>query len=172
MWGTASKFPSIGSYAAAKIKYENIKPLRGSPDFRPLDTRSSRAKSQILKDGDDYIIRLYRTDIVRYFANGEVGICHGGFKTSCTVQAISAMSPYVTWCQKGVIIIRMPDLKKYVVPREGLLIRAGQPVNPVAATVTRTRVVKETAKQVREYFKDVPKMITVLTSMLAGKEKP
>ena len=93
MWGTSSNFPGISSYEQAKKTFEEIKPLRGKPNFRPLDRRSSQAKSQILFDDvtDDYIICLYRTHIVRYTKDGDVILNTGGHNTTTTVTAMSAI---------------------------------------------------------------------------------
>lgn len=172
MWGVSSNYPSIGSYGAAKETYEKTKPLRGKPDFRPLDVRTSRAKAQILQQGDDYIIRLYRTDIVRYKPDGEVVLDTGGWDSRATAAAMSAMSPYVVWTQEGTAVVRMPDLKKYVIPRYGLIIKDGHPVNPVPAEMVRTRVLRGKTKPLRKYFAEVPKLITLLSALLDGKGRP
>lgn len=175
MWGTTSNFPSINSYEDAKRKYENTKPLRGRPDFRPLEARSSRAKAQILKSGENYVIRLYNTDIITYKSTDEIILYTGGWNSATTAVAISSMSPFACWMHEGNTIVRMPDLKRcYWLSHTGtgLTIKDGQPVNPVMASITKTRVRKAEAKAARKYFAEVPKLIESLSALLDGKPKP
>jgi hypothetical protein len=176
MWGCSSNYPSIRSYGDAARTYANTAPLRGKPHFRPLDARSSRAKSQIIKDGEDYVIKLYNTEIVRYKADGTTMLNTGGWGTATTAAAISAMSPFTAWCSKGYFVVspssrRMyANLKhKFIVPREGLTFSSeGVPVNPPTAVVRKKRVRKEKAKLVRAYFKQVPKLMTAYAAAFKG----
>jgi hypothetical protein len=178
MWGLSSNYPSISSYGSAARVYTDTKPLRGRPDFRPLDARSSRAKSQIIKDGDDYVIRLYRTDIIRYKPDGSVVINHGGWVTPSTAGAISAMSPFTSWCRKGYLVVTPAANRwyssgqaKYVVLNEGLVFDPqGIPQNPPAATIKKKRVKKDEAKRVRALFKEVPKYIETFCALYRHEE--
>lgn len=168
MWGRANTtYPTIASYQDAERVFNNTKPLRGRPDFRPLDKRSSMAKKQILKSGTDYIIKLYNTDILTYFEDGTILIKTGGWDTSTTTAAISCMSPFACWKDKGRTVVRMPDLKRYLISDEGLKIKDGVPLNPIPAKTCRFLVNKEKAKAVREYFKEIPKLIRVLSALLS-----
>lgn len=172
MWGTSSHYESINSYADAERVYNSIKPLRGHPDFRPLERRSIDCKSRIIKQGDEYIIRLYRTDIVRYFKDGSVFVSTGNWSTQSTAAAISAMSPFSCWCSKGSVVVRAHDLKRFVLPSGGLLFVGGQPVNPPVAVQHKTRIKKAEARQARKFFAEVPKMITAFSAAFEGGTKP
>lgn len=168
MWGCSSNYPTIGSYQAAARVYADIKPLRGKPDFRPLDARSSRAKSQIIKVGDDYIIRLYNTNIVRYRPDGSVLLDCGSWVTVATATAMSAMSPYSAWCSKGNLVVRCPD-GRFIIPGAGLEIDAqGVPKNPEVAVLRKKLVNRVLAKQVRAHFKQVPVMIRAYSAAFNG----
>lgn len=175
MWGHSSIYPSISSFRDAHSMYEETKPLRGKPDFRPLDRRSSRANAQIIKDGEDYVIRLYSTDIVRYRPDGTVKLQCGGWVSQSTAAAISAMSPFTAWCRKGYLVVALRCGNYYAagntffIPRDGLEFDANLvPINPPFATVRKTRVKRDVAKQVRAHFKQVPEMIRAYSAAFVG----
>ena len=172
MWGCSSNYPVIRNYADAEHIYNNTKPLRNSQAFRPLDARSARAKSQIVKRGEDYVIQLYRTDIVTYRVDGSVVLCCGGYSTVTTHAAIGTMSPYPCWSSKGQTAIRCAS-GDFIVPRAGLVIRAdGTPVDPPAAVLRKIRVKRAEAKLARTYFKQVPKLIEAYSAAFAGGSAP
>ena len=176
MWGKKSNYVSIGGYNQAKHTYEDTKPLRNTADTRPLDRRSKNAKTFIKKQGDDYIIQLYRTDIVIYKADGSVELNSGRWVTTSTAVAMSAFSPFACWISKGHLVVRLAIGEAFIIPSKGLVVRLVNdrwvPVNPVKATVTRTRVRKEEAKKVRALFKQVPIYIKTLGSAFKGGVKP
>ena len=179
MWGTSSNYESITSYDGAKRTFENTKPVRGT-DIRPLDTtkRSSTPKSQIIKDGDRYIVRLYRTNIVTYYPNGDVLLNNGGYDSQSTAAAISCMSPFSCWLNLSRLVVCNrygPGGKFLLEPRllfkrdaEGVY----QPENPPAAKVYRTRVIKEKAKKTRTYFAQVPVYIKAFSAAFDRGVKP
>lgn len=75
MYGNNINLPHrILSYESALQKYEAIKPIRGRQDqnSRPL-ARRSNDNLTIRKDptNHDIVIRLYRTDIIRYLSKGD-----------------------------------------------------------------------------------------------------
>lgn len=180
MWGCSSNYPSISSYEEAKRIYENTKPLRGHPDFRPLDRRSIDCNSQIIKQDDRYIIKLYRTDLVTYFPDGSVFVSTGGWSTPSTRAAISAMSPVSAWSSKGdtAVAVRagsyvrsqqaflLPRRGLSFVPKDGTLV----PVNPPTATLRKTRVKREKARAARKFFKPVETYIKAYSRTFAGGE--
>lgn len=181
MWGTSSNYPSISSYEEAKRTYEGTKPLREHPDFRPLDRRSKDAKSQIIKRGDEYIVRLYSTDIVTYFPDGSVFVSTGGWSTPSTRAAISAMSPLSAWSSKGdtAVAVRsgsyVRSQQAFLLHRDGLLFKPNAesilvPVDPPAAVLRKTRVKREEAKAARKFFKPVEAYIKAYSKAFAGGE--
>lgn len=168
MWGCASVYPSIASFQDAQYLYLNTKPLRGTADFRPLDRRSSRANAQIIKDGEDYVIRLYRTDIVRYRPDGTILLKHGGWESLQTATAMSAMSPFSAWRSKNNLIVRCSS-GRFLVPSCGLEFGADLvPKNPPPAFLRKQRVRKDVAKKVRAHFKQIPVMIRAYSAAFKG----
>ena len=62
---------------------------------------------------------------------------------------------------------------RYIIPSEGLEVRADStPVNPVVASVYKTRICKELAKQARQVFKEVAKRVMVYQAAFAGGTRP
>lgn len=180
MWGVSSNYPSISSYADAERVYNNTKPLRGTTDVRPLDRRSINAKSKITKQGEDYVITLYRTYIVRYFKDGSVFISTGGWSTPSTRAALSCMSPFSAFSSKGdtAVAVRCgmyvgASAPRFILPSSGLLFKKNEegkfvPVNPPPAVLRKTRVKRVEARAARKYFKQVPKLIEVYGAAFAG----
>lgn len=168
MWGTSSKYQTVRSHGQAAMLYSRTKPLRGKPDYRPLDARSSRAKAQIIKQGDDYIIRLYRTDIVHYYANGDVRVSTGGWDSQATAAAIGCMSPFPCWRQRGNVVVKCGQ-HKFIVPANGLAFKKTPdgyvPENPPAATKQKTRIRKDKARAARKFFAAVPKYIETFAAL-------
>lgn len=75
------KLANIRSFEQAKNYWEKTKPWRGKdPNVRPAGTRR-QVYTTIRKEGDDYVIRYHKTDVVRFHPNG-----------SMTFQAYSSLS--------------------------------------------------------------------------------
>lgn len=185
MWGISASYPSISSYTEAQRKYDTTKPLRGRhDDFRPLDMRSSRAKSRIEKQGEEYVIFCYTTEIVRYYPNGDVRVRTGGWSSTTTCAAISALSPFNCRMNKGDVVVSkragyydVPGAGNFIVPNNGLLFKPSKegeliPVNPPVATECRRRVLKDKAKIARTLFKDVPPRIRAYSAAFKGGVLP
>ena len=177
MWGRANSFYNVNSYNQAKSTYNNTQPLRGWPADadRPLERRSKDARQWICKRGEDYVVRMYRTDIVTYRADGSVLLNSGGYVTASTSTGISASSPFSCWCRGGELRVVVNGMR-FVLPRAGLEIRvvdgAWSPVNPPVATQKKTRVRKDKAKVLRKYFKPVAQYIRALSEAFEGGSKP
>lgn len=98
----------IDNYKDAEKTYNSIKPIRGrSTDVRPL-ARRGNDKLTIRKDGDDYIVKMYNTDIVTYHPNGDVSFVP--YASVTTGSAVSFYSPeYVSayYTSKAGMILRV-----------------------------------------------------------------
>jgi len=70
-----------------------VKPIRGrAEECKPLGKRS-KSYANIRKDGDDIVVRLYRTDIVRYKPDGTIIVNQGGFESQTTRKYLNAILP-------------------------------------------------------------------------------
>jgi hypothetical protein len=181
MWGTSNNYPSIWNYEQAKETYDEIKPMRGTTDLRPLDRRSANAKSRIRKAGDNYVITLYRTDILTYYPNGDIHVCSGGYNSQSTRAAISAMSPIGAFNSQGSLAVSARDtnlkagMGSFMMKSKGLLFKRDgegnlRPVDPPVAFENKVRVKKVEAREKRKYFKSVPKLIEVYSAAFVGGE--
>jgi len=178
MWGRENTLPRIISYAEAKHMYENTKPIRGNPAFRPLDRRSKDAKGSIKQVGDNYVIQLYSTNIVTYYPNGDVRLNTGNYSTISTASAIGQVSPFSCWTSKGRICVcnRYNKQGSFLVQPTLLFKRDAEgiyrPENPPIAGVRKTRVLKDKAKIARAVFKQVPIFIETFSKAFVGGVKP
>lgn len=165
-WGHTTSYVRINDYAGAKRVYENTKPLRGTVNFRPIGGRSSRNPTQIIcTDEGVYVIRLWSTDIIKYFPDGTVHLDNGGYVTNTTANAISYMSPVSCW-NKTVnghremqIGTRIGMLREEFVLANTLTLRVDHngcvPVDPPVAYIYKERVKKDKARKARALFKPV-----------------
>ena len=185
MWGNSSNYPSISSYKEAQQKHDSIKPLRGrQDDFRPLDIRSSSAKAHIEKRGEEYALFCYNTEIVRYYPNGDVWVSRGGWCSTTTCRAISALSPFACYLNKNEVVVTaragkyaVPTAHKFILLSGGLLFKPDiegtlVPVSPPVAIDYRKRVLKDKAKIARTLFKDIPPRIMAYSAAFEGGTKP
>lgn len=183
MWGYSNNYPSIWNYERAKETYDEIKPMRGTANLRPLERRSSNAKSRIRKVGDNYVIRLYNIDILTYYPNGDIHVCGGGRSSQATHDAISTISPIGAFNSQGSTAVAVRDtnlnagMGSFILPQGGLLFKRDgegnlRPVDPPVAFKNKVRVRKVEARERRKYFKQVPKLIEAYSAAFDGGEAP
>jgi hypothetical protein len=178
MWGRGNTLPRIESYDEAKHVYENTKPIRGNPAFRPLDRRSIYAKGSIKQVGDNYVLQLYSTDIVTYYPNGDVLLNTGNYSTVSTADAVGQVSPFSCWISKGRVCVcnRYNKQGSFLVQPTLLFKRDAEgiyrPENPPIAVVRKKRVLKDKAKLARDIFKQVPVYIKAFSVAFDRGVKP
>jgi len=81
------------NYAQAARHEAAIKPIRGrTPECKPLGDRKKTHVS-IRKEGEDIVIRLYHTDILRYQPDGTVIVNQGGHESLSTRAYLNAILP-------------------------------------------------------------------------------
>lgn len=170
--GSRANHPHIRNYGDARRTFENTKDLRTIKGFKPLDRRSRDATASIRKDGEDYVIKLYQTDIIRYKPDGSIFLYHGGWESGATATAIGHMGGVSCGRAQNALYVSVRS-GSFLVPDAGLLLvrDAGgvlEPVNPPVATVRKTRVRKEEARMYRKYFAQVPKLIVAYSAAFKG----
>ena len=86
------------SYKFYEDKYNNTKPIRGrSVDVRPIGQRRRDWETITSQDGHggkSYIAKLYSTECVEYFPNGDIVIRAGDWATPTTAEFIHEHSPF------------------------------------------------------------------------------
>lgn len=89
----AVSVPTLPTYGAAVDWEANVKPIRGrNPECKPVGKRSKTYVS-IRKENDDIVVRLYRTDIVRWKRDGTVIVNQGGHESITTREYLNALLP-------------------------------------------------------------------------------
>ena len=107
-------------YEQYKKRHDEIKPIRGrSTDVRPIGARR-RDWERFEMDGDVVCIRLYHTQVVRYYPDGRVGVQCGGWVTPTTAAFIQKHSPFV--CCKRFNKLWVYADKCYPLPDNGEII--------------------------------------------------
>lgn len=90
MFGSYTHIPALWTYEQALQHHESIKPIRGKDWLRPIiNTPSGRRRKhlQIIKQSDGSIAcRMYDTNVLTYYPDGEIHFTNGGHATMSTHQ--------------------------------------------------------------------------------------
>jgi len=90
-------------YEHYKARFHNTKPIRGrSVDVRPIGERRRDweliTQKKLLSGETSYCAKLYQTECVEYFANGDITLRTNGWDTPSTAEFIHEHSPF--YCEK------------------------------------------------------------------------
>lgn len=89
MFGSYTDIPALRTYEEALEHHDSIKPVRGT-HIRPIINTSNgrrRKHMQILKQRDGSVAcRLYDTNVLTYYPDGEIHFTNGGYATVSTHQ--------------------------------------------------------------------------------------
>lgn len=144
------------SYKWYEAKYNTTKPIRGrSVDVRPIGERRrdwETITSQDVEGGKSYSAKLYSTECVEYFPNGDIVVRCGEWATPTTAEFIHEHSPFRCFKRHKKLWI---DNKGELLPINGELrlryLGEGQGWAPVEEIVIQQRVVdRDLAKSARE----------------------
>jgi hypothetical protein len=122
----------LAGYEYYKNKYNNTKPIRGrSVECRPLNARHRDWEQVVhyVEDGEDvYGARLYETDCVKYYPNGDIKLTAETWSTPITASFISSNSPFRCYKQYKKLWVSVKsepsNTKTYPIPEndDGLMI--------------------------------------------------
>jgi len=157
---------SINSYAFFEELYAGIKPIRGrAVQVRPIGKRIrdwEQIDRRLQADGTySYVARLYSTDVVEYFANGDIVLRAGDWQTPTTAEFIHEHSPFPCYKRYGKLWVMMgtrwstdPD-PAYPLGAEFRVKQVGEhKYEPHEPVVIKKRVVdRDKAKQARAAIK-------------------
>jgi len=169
MRNNLNNLPRIVSYEEAAFQFNNIKPIRGSENIRPLGNR--RAKHYAIeKRGDAYVCTLYGHPVITFsrdeYGRGMATVNMCGYDTQTTRGFISRIFRTDCYSHKGKTYIEIgkratqdPETGKYKVTgayylpaHYALQFKVGECINP--ARVTKKVLDREITKQLRDTFKD------------------
>lgn len=170
---------SINSYAYFEELYAGVKPIRGrSVEVRPIGERR-RDWEQIVRnvqaDGSvSYAARLWATDVVEYFPDGDVVVRTKGWQTPSTAEFIDMHSPFTCWKQNNKLWVRVRGTADaptaYPVGDELRLKQVGEHrYEPHEPIVIHKKVVnREKSKAAREPLKPFMKWAKTFLKMSDG----
>lgn len=162
---------SIWDYNEMKRKYENTKPIRGrSEDVRPIGERR-RDWERVVQDGEKYGAKLYDTNCVMLYPNGDVEVQINGWDTPSSTAFISQHTPHGLTCYKRyntVWVETTHDHKAYPIPYKGKLLFKHTSDGYVPAEIpkvmqrvvdrTKSRDVRKTVEPFRNYCRNMLKL--------------
>lgn len=94
MFGSYTDIPALRTYARALEHHDLIKPIRGT-NLRPIIASPNgrrRKHMQIIKQRDGSVAcRLYDTNVLTYYPDGEIHFTNGGYVTTTTHQFATAL---------------------------------------------------------------------------------
>lgn len=143
-----SDFARIRSYDDAAAYFEKTKPVRGYTKEThgvPLKTNRRNLHTMMLRyDGknDVYMCRLYRTDVVKFYKDGRMGVDTGYFHSNSTNTFANAFLP--VWLYASTFGSK-PVIGNYYVPRNGeVIIRNGE----IDVSTTARMMVERTNRKI------------------------
>lgn len=129
----ASGVPLMATYAQAVAHEAKVKPIRGrAEECKPVGQRNL-THATIRKQDQDIVVRIYRTDIIRYKPDGRVIVNQGGYASNATRAYLNAALPHHFHSHQGVTIWRdhMSDTKGwFILHSEADNIFVPDPENP------------------------------------------
>ena len=147
-------------YEHYKQMYDNTKPIRGrAEDIRPIGQRR-RDWELIEMDGDVVACKLYRTQVVRYYPDGRIGLRCEGWSTPLTADFIHTHSPWRCMKRYRKLWVSVPDEngehRSYPIPNNEELAfeRASNGWRPTKEVKLKKSVIdREKSKQARAPIK-------------------
>jgi hypothetical protein len=150
---------TIESYTHYANLWASVKPIRGrNVDVRPIGQRrrdwEQIVRKPLLSGEYSYVARLYATDCVEYFPNGDIVLRTGGWATNSTGEFIHEHSPFLCFKQNKKLWVKQTsndDATIYPLGKEMLFKWTGDGYAPDGEVLVRKRVVNRSkAKAARE----------------------
>lgn len=169
MRNNLNNLPCIVSYEEAAFQFNNIKPIRGSENIRPLGNRRAKHYS-IQKHDDTYVCMLYGHPVITFsrdeYGRGMATVNMCGYDTQTTRGFISRIFRTDCYSHKGKTYIEIgkratqdPATGKYRVTgayylpaHYALQFKVGECINPVP--VKKQVLDREITKQLRDKYKE------------------
>lgn len=173
----------ISSYETAVAREAGITPLRGSGPNAGLKPLGKRTKTYLTirknEKTEDVIIRLYRTDIIRFEkGTGKIWVNHGGYPTQTTNGVLTALLP--AYFSGGWVNCHCEGLRGYFPLKDGPNafwrasdggLRMVEPNYPVVHRVNRkgANAVRKRYAELRTYVRGVLKLRKGVLPASAGR---
>jgi hypothetical protein len=147
------------SYESYAKRYETTNPIRGrSEDVRPIGQRrrdwETITKKAIDESMYSFSAKLYSTECVEYFPNGDIILRCGSWPTPTTAEFIHTHSPFTCWKQGGKLWIRVGTKAIPINADLRMNWKGEHNYEPAEEVIINKRVVdRDKAKAAREPFK-------------------
>ena len=167
----------ITTYEEAKLRYEQIKPIRGrAGDVRPLGDRrndSYRIAKRInpLNDTTSYQCILYRTPVVEFKPDGDVEISMGGWGSTATRTFIERILHLSCYSKNGSSVLLLSSTSEVVLHNTKTTVIRRQEVYPftwelvVSEPVYETQLNKKKANTVRAKYGEFEKYLKAMVNL-------
>jgi len=167
----------ITTYEEAKLRYEQIKPIRGrAGDVRPLGVRSNdsyRIAKLInpLNDTTSYQCILYRTPVVEFKSDGDVEINMGGWVSTANRTFIERILHLRCYSKNGSSVLCLGNNAKVVLHKTKTTVIRRQEVYPftwelvVSEPVYETQLNKKKANAVRTKYSEFEKYLKGMVNL-------
>jgi hypothetical protein len=167
----------ITTYAEAKLRYEQIKPIRGrAGDVRPLGVRSNddyRIAKLInpLNDTTSYQCILYRTPVIEFKPDGDVEISMGGYSSTATRTFIEKVLYLSCYAKNGSSVLCLGNNAEVVLHNTKTTVIRRQEVYPftwelvVSEPVYETQLNKKKANNVRAKYSEFEKYLKGMVNL-------
>lgn len=162
------------SYESYAKRYETTKPIRGrSADVRPIGQRRRDWETITKKAIDEgmysFSAKLYQTECVEYFPNGDIILRCGSWPTPTTAEFIHIHSPFTCWKQGGKLWVRVGTKAIPINADLRMNWKGGHDYEPAEEVIINKRVVdRDKAKAAREPFKPFLEYVKTMLTLSDG----
>ncbi len=178
MYGNSMKdIGRIVTYEEAKLRYEQIKPIRGrAGDVRPLGARSNdsyRIAKRVnpLNDTTSYQCILYSTPVVEFKPDGDVEISMGGWGSSATRTFIERVLHLSCYSKDGSSVLCLGNKSEVVLHKTKTTVIRRLEIYPFTWELTSSEPVYETqmnkkkANAVRQRYSEFEKYLKGMVNL-------
>jgi hypothetical protein len=167
----------ITTYGEAKLRYEQIKPIRGrAGDVRPLGNRSNddyRIAKYInpLNDTTSYQCILYQTPVVEFKSDGDVEINMGGYSSIATRTFIEKILHLSCYAKNGSSVLCLGNKAEVVLHNTKTTVIRRLEVYPFtwelasSEPVYETQLNKKKANAVRAKYSEFEKYLKAMVNL-------
>jgi hypothetical protein len=175
----------ITTYEEAKLRYEQVKPIRGrAGDVRPLGERknvdSYRIAKQVLplSGVTSYQCILYRTPVIEYKPDGDVEISMGGWNSTATRTFIEKVLYLSCYSKNGSSVLCLGNKAEVVLHNTKTTVIRRLEVHPYtwelasSEPVYETQLNKKKANAVRAKYSEFEKYLKAMINLREEQQGP
>jgi hypothetical protein len=167
----------VTTYAEAKLRYEQIKPIRGrAADIRPLGARGNDSYRiakyiNVLSGQVSYQCILYQTPVVEFKSDGDVEINMGGYNSTATRTFIEKILHISCYTKNGSAVLCLGNKAEVVLHTTKTTVIRKLEVHPytwelaLGEPVYETQLNKKKANAVRAKYGEFEKYLKAMIKL-------